>query len=109
MRIIIDEYNLQCFSKALLVIDDHSFLEARKRIVEYKINREQGTTIIVSRYPYTAWFYDVENEPDIDFEHLLPSSSLKKKFKNTNIDNDLEERDIIELDLLNQSIESTEI
>lgn len=109
MRIIIDRYNLQSYPGAFLVTDDYSFIKARQKILEYKISRNIDSLILVNNHPYTVWFYDIENENDISVEHILPSRKLYEKFKNVDLDRDLEEADIVYLDLINQPIEPTEI
>lgn len=108
MRIIIDEYNLEKYSDAFLVYDNKTFIESRKLILNFKMNNNemQHKTIVVNSNPYCSWFYDVEDE--INLKHILPSKMLQNKFKNVTIDKELEEKDIVALDLINDTIEPTE-
>jgi hypothetical protein len=109
MRIIIDEFNLETYSDAFLVTDDKTFIESRKLILNYKMSNNQVKykTIVANTSPYCSWFFDIENE--IDFECILPSKTLQNKFKNVIIDKELEETDIVLLNLINETIEPTEI
>jgi hypothetical protein len=109
MRIIIDEYNLETYSDAFLVTDDKTFIESRKLILNFKRgdNKLQYKTIVINSNPYCYWFYDVVNE--IDLERILPSKLLQNKFKNIKIDEELEEKDIVSLNLIKDTIEPTEI
>src|ERR1035437_6743447 len=109
MKIIIDEYSLESYSDAFLVSDDKTFIEARKLILEFKRDEISNKSIVVNTYPYSTWFYDLENEKKITFESVFPSIFLQNKFKNAEIDKDLEETDIVFLDLINETIEPTEI
>lgn len=109
MKIIIDEYSLDSYSDVFFVSDDKTFIEARKLILNFKRDAIQGKTIVVNSYPYSTWFFDVEDENQISVESVLPSIVLQKKFKFVEIDNDLEEIDIVFLDLINDTIEPTEI
>jgi len=109
MRIIIDEYNLQTYPEAFFVRDDKSFVEARQQILDFKIDEGENKTIVVTSHPYSAWFSDIENENHILVEWILPSKKLHEKFINVEIDRDLEEKDIVHLDLLNKTIEPTEV
>jgi hypothetical protein len=108
MKIIIDEYNLETYSDAFLVTDDKTFVESRKLILNHKMddNDLQYKIILVNSSPYSSWFYDVENE--IDLECILPSKILQDKFTNVKIDKELEETDIVFLNLINETIEPTE-
>ena len=107
MKVIIDQYNLTPHEKCFQVSDDSSYIEARKRILAYKLGKEQNQDIAVSKHPYSSWFFDIENENSPKLENLLPSKILKQKHKE--IDPDLNEKDIIELNLLNETVTPTEI
>jgi hypothetical protein len=109
MKIIIDEYYLESYIDAFLVTDDKTFIEARELILKYKRDEQSIKTIVVTTHPYTNWFYDIENEAQISVEKVLPSEILNKKFSNVDLDKDLEQNDIILLDLINDTIEPTEI
>lgn len=109
MKIIIDEYSLESYSDAFLVSDDKTFIEARKLILKFKRDEISNKSIVVNTYPYSIWFYDLENENRISVESVLPSFILQKKFESVEIDKDIEETDIVFLDLINDTIEPTEI
>ena len=103
MRIIIDEYNLETHSDAFHVFDDKTFIEARKQILKCKIDDQSIKSIVVKTYPYSTWFFDVENENKISVEYILPSEILQSKFKSVEIDKDLEEKDIVFLELIGRA------
>jgi hypothetical protein len=109
MKIIIDEFNLDSYSNAFFVTDDKTFIEARELILQFKREEKTDKTIVVTSHPYTNWFYDLENENHILVEHILPSEILKNKFANVDIDKDLDQNDIIFLNLIDDTIEPTEI
>lgn len=109
MRIIIDVYNLDSYSDAFFVTDDETFIEARELILKFKREEKAIKTIVVTSHPYSNWFCDLENESQISVEHVLPSKILKRKFVNVDLDKDLKENDIIFLNLINDTIEPTEI
>jgi hypothetical protein len=109
MKIIIDEFKLESHTNAFIVTDDKTFVEARELILKYKKNEQTIKTIVVTVHPYSNWFYDVENETQISIEKILPSKILKKKFSNVDQDKDLEQNDILILNLINDTIEPTEI
>jgi hypothetical protein len=109
MKIIIDEYNLESHIDAFLVTDDKSFIEARELIIKFKRDEQAIKKIVVTSHPYSKWFYDIENEANIYVKKILPSEILKKKFLNIDLDKDLDQNDILLLDLINDTIEPTEI
>jgi hypothetical protein len=109
MKLIIDEFCLEKYSDAFFVTDDITFIEARKLILKYKVGEQSVKTIVVTSYPYSNWFYDIENEVEISVEKILPSEKLKNKFSTVDFDKDLKQKDIIFLDLINDTIEPTEI
>jgi hypothetical protein len=109
MKIIIDEYNLESYTDAFLVTDDKTFIEARELILKYKRDEQSIKTIVISAYPYSNWFFDIENEAQISFKKVLPSEILKNKFPSVDLDIDLGQDDIMFLDLINDTIEPTEI
>ena len=109
MKIVIDEYKLKEYHDYLIVEDDNSFVQARKQILDFKVAGKFNKEIAVLSYPYSVWFFDLENEGQIKIERVLPSRMLKEKFQTVQIDTDLEEKEIVNLDLLNLSIEPTEI
>jgi hypothetical protein len=109
MKIIIDEYKLGSNTDAFHVTDDKTFIEARELILKYKNDGQSIKTIVVTSHPYSNWFYDIENETQISIEKILPTEILKKKFSNVDLDKDLEQNDVLLLDLINDTIEPTEI
>ena len=109
MKIIIDEYKLGSNTDAFHVTDDKTFIEARELILQYKKDGQSIKTIVVNSHPYSNWFYDIENEAQISIEKMLPSEILKKKFSNLDLDKDIDPNDILLLDLINDTIEPTEI
>lgn len=109
MRIVIDEYNLGIYTDVFFVNDDLSFIEARNKILNLKMDANNEKSIVVNVHPYSAWFHDVENENQIIVEYIRPSKKLREKYNNVDFDGDLEEKDIVELDLLNNTIEPTEV
>jgi hypothetical protein len=109
MKVIIDEYCLETYSDAFFVTDDTTFIEARKLILKYKSGEQSIKTIVVATNPYSNWFNDIQNEVQILIEKILPTEILKNKFPTVDIDKDLEQKDILLLDLINDTIEPTEI
>jgi hypothetical protein len=108
MKIVIDEFHLNTYPDAYIVKDDQSYLEARKQILDFKIKGTNSKLIAVTSHPYTFWFSDIEMESQISVDRVLPSKKLKERTKSIS-DSDLEEEDIVQLGLLNQTIEPTEI
>jgi hypothetical protein len=109
MEVIIDEYNLDNYSNVLIINDDASYIEARKLILKFKREGLITKDLVVTTEPYANWFYDIEGESGIFVSRKLPSNVLRKKYPNILIDSDLEESDIVELGLIHEKIEPTEM
>lgn len=107
MKVFVDEYQIGNHEGCFLVFDDKSFVEARKMIIDYKLLDSHSKDIAIIKHPYSSWFFDIEQENSLKVEFLLPSKLLSQKYKE--FDKDLSEKDIIVLDLLNETIEPTEV
>lgn len=106
MKIYLDPFGLRAPSEALEVVDDSSYVAARRLLLAFFRNpASPSRDVVVRQEPWTLWFEDLPKTLAVS---ISPLALLREKHQTATLPGNLTDKDVQELNLLSDpSIEPT--
>lgn len=96
MTILLDPFNLhRPASGDFMVTDDSTYVEARRRMLSYKLGTIHTAPTIVVKDPVRAYWFG-----DVPTQIVQPRQQLQVRYSNVSLPADLTDNDVLELGLL---------